>query len=57
MSHMITGLGEMRIYDKESGELLLKGQMTGMTYKDEHGQVWKIKVTEPKKCPHCGKEI
>lgn len=57
MSARITGLGEIRIYDKESGDLLMKGQLTGMTYKDEKGQGWKVKTTEPKKCPHCGKPL
>ena len=56
MNH-ITGLGPMRIFDKESGELLLEGKMTGMTFTEENGQRWKVKLEEPKKCPHCGEEL
>ena len=57
MSKRITGLGGIRIYDKKSGELMLEGKMTGMTFKDEKGNGWIVKRTEPKKCPHCGAEL
>lgn len=57
MKVKITGLGPIRIFDKESGQLLLEGKLTGYTYKDEKGHGWQVKTTEPKKCPHCGAEL
>ena len=54
----ITGLGPIRIFDKESGALMLEGQLTGYTFKKPRGLGWvKITATEPKKCPHCGADL
>lgn len=53
----ITGLGPIRIFDKESGELMLEGQLTGYTFKDERGRGWQVKTEAPKICPHCGADL
>lgn len=55
----ITGLGPIRIFDTESGDLLLEGQLTGYVFKDPKvpGRYWHVKATVPKKCPHCGAEL
>ena len=50
----LTGLGPIRIFDKESGKLMLEGQLTGFTYKDERGNGWTVRTEKPKICPHCG---
>ena len=57
MSKRITGLGALRMFDKESGKQILVGKMTGMTFRDEKGNSWIVKRTEPKKCPHCGADL
>lgn len=48
MSHKISGLGNIRLYDMESGDFLYEGQLDGMTYRDKNGQGWIVKVTKPK---------
>ena len=54
----ITGLGPIRIFDTESGDLLLEGQLTGYTFKDPKSLGWwEVKTTVPKKCPHCGADL
>ena len=53
----ITGLGPIRIFDKKSGDLLLEGQLTGYTFKDERGHGWQVKTEAPKICPHCGADL
>lgn len=57
MTGRITALGALRIYDKKTGEKIMEGKMTGMTFRDEKGNSWIVKRTEPKKCPHCGAEL
>ena len=57
MNGRITGLGAIRIYDNESGKMMLEGKMQGMTFRDERGNWWTVKRTPEKKCPHCGKPI
>ena len=54
--HRITALGNMRIIDKESGEIILEGKMTGFSFQEGTG-CWRVKEVKPKKCPHCGKEL
>lgn len=56
MLHRITGLGDIRLFDKKSGELILEGKLTGFSFRDQTG-AWRVKEVEPKKCPHCGKEL
>lgn len=55
--HRISALGDIRIFDVESGEPILEGKLSGITFRDEKGDCWKIKRIKPKKCPHCGKEL
>lgn len=55
-ANRITGLGDIRIYDKESGGLILEGQLDGMTYHEENGQGRIVKRVKPQliTCPRCG---
>ena len=51
-----TGLGSVRIFDKDKN-LIGEGKMERLVYRDAAGQVWTVKVIEPKKCPHCGADM
>lgn len=57
MEKKITGLGPCRMFDKKSGALLLEGQLTGYTFRDENRQWWKVTTEQPKICPHCGADL